>query len=264
MLFTWLMLGGFIFLFAPSGVTSKLQLAYARVFRWPLARGRGLTIAARPTPLDGSVNAADYRRLAAEHRKLRNDYDNLKAELREAQRHRDQVAGLKQSLGWPEMKLHLAHVITDHGQADGGLIIGRGPEDRVAVGQFVISLADYAIIGQVSDVFAKTAKVKLITDPTAKLEVSIGDLQIRAVMEGRGGGIAKVPWVAVSKPVAVGHAVYVGKAPGRLDVPIIAGRVTKCERDAEDPLFWDVTVRPVWDPASLTEVAVIVPPEPQP
>jgi cell shape-determining protein MreC len=256
------MLGGFIFLFAPSGVTGKLQLAYARVFRWPLARGRGLTIAAQATPLDGSVSTADYRRLTTEHRKLRNDYDNLKAELREAQRHLDQVAGLQQSVGWPQMKLHLAHVITGHGQADGGLIIGRGPEDRVAVGQFAVSLEDRAIIGQVSDVFAETAKVKLITDPTAKLQVTIGDLQIRAVLEGRGGGIAKVPWVAVSKPVAVGHAVYVSKAPGRLDVPIIAGRVTECERDAQDPLFWDITVRPVWDPTSLTEVAVIVPPEP--
>jgi cell shape-determining protein MreC len=255
------MLAGFIFLFAPSGLTGKLQLAYARLFRWPLSRGRGITVAARSTRMDEQVNAVSYRRLVAEHRKLKNDYDNLRAELREAERQRDEATALKQSLGWPEMRLHLAHVITGHGPTDGGLIIGRGPKDRVAVGQFVISLADRAVIGQISHVFAETAKVKLITDPTSKLQVSLGEHQVRAVMEGRGGGIAKIPWVAAAKPVATDYAVYVSTVPGQLDVPIIAGRVTKCERDTEDPLFLDITVQPVWDPATLTEVAVIVPPE---
>jgi hypothetical protein len=51
---------------------------------------------------------------------------------------------------------------------------------------------------------------------------------------------------------------YVQKRPGFLGTPVIVGMVTECESSKEDPLLWDITVKPACDISDLTEVAVIV------
>jgi len=47
-----------------------------------------------------------------------------------------------------------------------------------------------------------------------------------------------------------------------LGSPVIAGRVSRCVRSQDDPMFWDITVEPVCDVAGLREVAVVVVPVP--
>ena len=47
MLFTWFTLTGLIFLFAPQNLTSKFQLAFVHVFRWPLSVGGNLALTAQ-------------------------------------------------------------------------------------------------------------------------------------------------------------------------------------------------------------------------
>ena len=47
MLFTWFMLTGLIFLFTPQTLTSKFQLAFVHVFRWPLSIGADLALTAQ-------------------------------------------------------------------------------------------------------------------------------------------------------------------------------------------------------------------------
>ncbi len=62
MLFTWFMLTGFIFLFAPQSVTSKFQLAFVHVFRWPLSVGGNLVMTAQTQqPLTGALSRSETR-----------------------------------------------------------------------------------------------------------------------------------------------------------------------------------------------------------
>jgi hypothetical protein len=250
MVFAYFMLGGLIFLFTPARVTSRLQLAYANVFRVPLSAGRSVTLASTPPETDADVRAKDTDQ-------LRNHIANLQATLREVRAENTRLRGLRESLKSDRTVLLPAR-ITMVNPAQTELIISRGQGDDVVVGQFVVALSDYSLIGQVSHVLPHTAMVSLISNPVSKIPVEIGLSGIQGVMEGRGGGIAKIPLVSTRRAVAPQDPVYV-RRQAHLDVPVIAGRVAECSKDADNPLLWDITVRATCDIATLEDVAVIVP-----
>ncbi len=259
MLFTWGMLIGLSFLFlVPKDWTGQLQLTYARVFRWPLAAGRGLTLASRPaTPPAPNVGRNDYEELRAAHRQTANELANLRAQLQEAQKTIERLTKLRGRPGWEDMPLCPADIIAPADQAQNELIINRGHEDNVAVGQFVMSPADHCIVGTISDVSPKWAKVRLISDPASRIAVSIADLGIPGLMEGRGNNTARIPLIPTKHKIKKGDPVYARKRSG-LDVPVIAARVTECRPDAENPLVWSIKVQPVCDVADLREIAVVI------
>ncbi len=251
MLFAYFMLGGLIFLFTPARVTSRLQLAYANAFRVPLSAGRTMTLASRtPAATDVGVQTDDTDR-------LKNDIANLRAILREARAEITQLRRLRASQKWDRVGL-LPADITMVNPAQTELVIGRGQEDGVRVGQFVAALSDDSLVGQVSHILPHTAMVRLISDPASKIPVEIGLSGIQGLMEGRGGGIARIPLVSTKRAVAVQDPVYIRKQ-AHLDVPVIAGRVAACNTDPDNPLLWDITVRATCDIATLRDVAVIVP-----
>ena len=60
----------------------------------------------------------------------------------------------------------------------------------------------------VAGVYAKGAKVRLITDPKCGISVSIGKLNVPKVMEGRGNGTARIPLVDRKYAIQTGDVVY--------------------------------------------------------
>lgn len=259
MLFTWGMLAGLIFLFlVPKDLTGQLQLAYARAFRWPLAAGRGLTLASRTaTPPVQDISRKDHKALLTAYGQTRNELANLQAQLQEAHRTIEGLTKLRDRPGWENVPLRPATIIAPADQAHNELIINRGQQDDVAVGQFVISPDDHAITGTISDVSPKGAKVRLITDPASKIAVTIADLNVSGLMEGRGNNTARIPLISTKHKVKKGDPVYARKQPG-LDTPVITARVTECKPDADSPLLWDIKVQPVCDVANLSEIAVVI------
>lgn len=278
-LFTWGMVIGLAFLFVvPQKASDRMQLSYARVFRWPLSAGHGLTLAARATALPREAEPSqESQRIIA----------NLEAKLQEATRQNAELTRLHAAPGWENIPLLLAQVFGPADQERNELIIGRGTTDGLAVGQFVMSpgspgVADQSVIGTISGVDAKTARVRLITAPydpkgskdskaarnakTARdaktpddprIAVSIGNGGVPSLLEGRGDGTARIPFVDRKHTINKGDPVYAQKSPG-LDVPTITGKVKDCQPDRDNPLFWEITVEPVCDIAGLREVAVVV------
>jgi len=245
MLFTWLMLGGFIFLFAPQNLTSKFQFAFAHVFRWPLSIGRTITLSARTQPqLMDVVSRRKYDQ-------LQNYLANLTEELNQERQKVEELSRLRNRRPLEGAGLMLAEVITASTE---GLIINRGQNDGLQKGQFV--LGDNSIIGTISDVSPRTAKVELITETTSNIAVEIGGL--KTVIQGDGKDSVKVQLVSIKHKVKIGDNVYACKKPGLLDAPMIIGAVAQCKRDDENPLLWDITVKPACDIQKLTEVAVII------
>jgi len=258
-LFTGGMLAGMIFLFlAPKDLTGRLQLAYAQTFRWPLAAGRGLMLAARTTPQVKNVSADEYQALLQTHRQLENNLANVQARLEEANRRISQLAKLRTTPAWERMGFQPAGVVAAADQAANELIINRGRDADVAVGQYVMSMEDQCIIGTVSDVSPRGAKVKLITDPTSRIPVGVAGQAVRGLMVGRGDNTARIAQIPDSEGIRPGDRVYAGKIAGLLDVPIVAAEVVQSRRDRDNPVVWEITVRPVCDIAGLTDVAVIV------
>lgn len=258
MLFTWGMLAGLIFLFAvPQEASSRLQLTYARVFRWPLATGRGITLAARPVSQPQELDNKEYQ-------ELQNKVANLQAALQEAHRRNELLAKLREKPGWENVPVQLAPVLVAPDQARNELIISRGKEHGLAVGQFVMSLNaqggvddSVSVIGTICAVDATTAKVRLLTDKNSHVAAGIATLNMRCFLDGQGDRTARIPQISKDHKILKGDPVYAQKQPG-LDVPTIAARVARCRIDRDNPLFWDIAVEPVCDVAALSDVAVVI------
>jgi len=251
MLFTWFLLTGFILLLAPESFTSRFHFTFARIFHRPLSIGRNVPLSVRtqlPLQQEASRKEAQYQ----------NYITNIEEELRQKQLAVESLSGLRSRLhGLEGAKLVLADIIT--GSVEGRrreLIINRGQDDQLAKGQFV--LGDNSIIGTISEVGPRTARVRMLTDAGCATPVRIQGLDVDMLLTGGGNDTARIKLVPVKHKVKTGDIVLAAKRPGFLDSPMIAGRVDECKADDKNPAVWDITVKPVCDLANLNGVAVIV------
>lgn len=248
-LFTWFMLAGFIFLFAPQKLTNKFQFAFARIFRWPLSIGRSISLSAhRQQSLADVISRSKYN-------KLRNHLANVTQWLHQERQKVEKLSGLRDRSVWKGVNFVSADIITFSDRSN-KLIINRGENDGLSKGQFV--LGDYSIIGTISDVDPRTAQVKLVTDPGSKIAIRIAELNVGTIMQGNGNNSAKVKLLSRKHKIKIGDLVYARKKPGFLDTSMIVGTAAQCKEDNENPLLWDITVKPACDIEKLNSVAVVV------
>jgi rod shape-determining protein MreC len=250
-LFTWFLLAGFVFLLAPPSITSTFQFGFARIFRWPLSFSRTVSLLARSPELPSeAVNRREQQYL--------NYIANLLQQLDQAHRRVEDLAGIRNRLPLEGADLMGSDVVTSTiKDSFCELIINRGREDGVAVGQFV--LGDNSIVGTICDVSARQGRVRLFTDPDSALEVEIIGSDVYRVLTGAGKDTAKISMVPADEyAVKVGDWVFVRKTPGFLDSAMIVGIVDQCIRDTDSPLLWDITVKPACDLEKLNTVAVII------
>ncbi len=250
-LIAWFTLGSFILLFAPQKLTNKFQFAFARVFHGPLNVSRSVSLSARAQqPLPDSISRREYNR-------LQNYLANIMEELTEERQKVKKLSGIHDRRPLEGANLVFADVITSsiNGSRD-ELIINRGEYDGLKKELFV--LGDNSIIGTISDLSPRTAKVKLITDPTSKIPVKIAGVDTDRMMQGAGGNFAKILMLSIRHKVRVGDIVSARKKPGFLGAPMIVGTVAQCKKDDENPLLWDIRVTPACDVEKLSDVAVII------
>jgi len=255
-LFISLFLTGLIFLFAPQKITSKFQFAYVRVFCWPLSIGRDISLSAYGfmTSAEGSTEDVVSRK---RYDKLHNRLANVTEWLKQERQKVEALSGLRNRTVWQGVKFVLADIITS--TIDGlhsELIINRGSEDGLAIGQYV--LANESVIGTICKADNRTARVRLITDPASQIAVKIEGLNKDRILQGTGNDSAKVKLLPTKYRVEVDEVVYAQKKPGFLSTPVIIGTVAQCESNKDNPLLWDITVKPACEIENLTEVSVIV------
>jgi rod shape-determining protein MreC len=255
-LFISLMLTGLIFLFAPQRLTSKFQFAFVRIFCWPLSVSRDISLSA--SGLMASAEGAPANVVSRErYDKLHNRLANVTEWLKQERQKVETLSGLRDRPVWKGVNFVLADIITSTiDKLHSELIINRGQEDGLAVDQFV--MANDNIIGTICKVDNRTARVRLITDPASKIAVKIEGLSKDRILQGAGGDSAKVKLLPTKYRVEIDEVVYAQKRPGFLSTPVIVGTVGQCESNKDNPLLWDITVKPSCDIANLTEVAVIV------
>ncbi len=250
MLFTWLMLAGLIILLTPQTLTGKFQLTFAHIFSWPLSMGRNISLSASmQQPLTDVVNRTEYN-------KLRNHLANTTQWLDQERQKVEKLSGLRERSVWQGVNFVLADVIVNQDKLENKLIINRGKNDGLAKGQFV--LGDYSIIGVISDVEPRTAKVNLITDPASKIPVRVAQTNAGTIMQGTGNSLARISLLPAKYKIKVEDVVFAQERPGVLDTPIIVGTVAQCKIDQKNPLLWDITVRPACDIEKLKKVDVVI------
>jgi len=250
MLLTWFILTGFIFLFTPPKLTNKFHFTFARLFRWPLSIGRSISLS---TGTQQQLTDVVSRR---KYNELRNHLANVAQWLHQERQKVEELSGLRDRSVWKGVDFVLADVITFYDRTSNRLIINRGENDGLAKGQFV--LGNHSIIGTISDVDSRTAQVKLVTEPGSKIAIKIAELNVGAIMQGNGDNSAKVRLLSRKHKIKIGDIVCARKKPGFLDTPMIVGTVAQCKENNENPLLWDIMVKPACDIEKLNSVVVIV------
>jgi cell shape-determining protein MreC len=250
MLFTWFMLAGFILLFTPQNLTGNFQLAFTRIFRWPLSIGGNIALTARAQqPLQDAWKRRESQ--------LENHIANLEETLLQQRREFQKQYGLYNDYVWEGADFASADIITR--SIDGSrneLTIDCRKDVTLAKDQFV--LGDNCIIGTISDASSGTASVKLFTDPTSSMPVRIAGLP--TIMRGSGNSLARIEMVSdkVKRRAEVEEKVFALKKPRFLDASMIIGKVVKCERNDKNALLWDIMVEPACDMEKLENVSVII------
>ncbi|MFA5422738.1 MAG: rod shape-determining protein MreC [Phycisphaerae bacterium] len=249
MLLVWLTLAGGILLLTPQRITSKFQGAFTHTFRFPLKLGRSITLSAR---MPDSNDYSHYRTVE----QYENHIANLAAELEQKNKQIETLAGIRyRHSELSGASLVMADIITANlAGARNELLINRGQEDGLEVNQFV--LAENCIIGTVTYVWDRQARISLITDSSSRLAVKINGMEKPVWMFGTGDGQSVIRWAKLES--AAGQNVMVQPSPGFLDSPMVAGRVAQAERNEQNALLWDITVTPACDIQMLPSVMVIV------
>jgi rod shape-determining protein MreC len=250
MLFIWCMLAGFIVLLSPQNLTNKFQFAFTYIFRWPLTIGRNI-----------SLSAATRQPLRDKDMVTREEYEKALNYLANVTRQRDdayeeivKLTKIRNLPAWERAGFVQADVITvSIDNLRGELIINRGKEDQLEKDQFV--LADNSIIGIVSQVSTRTARIRLFTDPGSNTTVRVGNSDKNRLMKGCGNNQARVKML--KSEIKIGTEIMASKIPGFLDTPTIIGKVVRCEHN-DQPLLWDITVEPVCDIQKIESIHVIV------
>ena len=248
MLFIWCLLAGFIVLLSPQNLTNKFQFAFTYVFRWPLTIGRNISLSAvkqQPLRDKDMVTREEYERAL-------NYLANVTQQRDDAYEEIDKLRKIRENRAWERAGFVQADVITvSVDNLRGELIINRGKEDRLEKNLFV--LADNSIIGTVSQVAARTARVRLFTDPGSNIAVKIDGTN--KLMKGCGNNQASVKML--KQEVKIGTEIMASKRPGFLDTPTIIGKVVECKHN-DQPLLWDITVEPVCNIQKIESIHVIV------
>jgi len=244
-----LLVGGIIFI-APLSWTREFQSTFDNIFSWPL---RFTTAVSLSTRAQKALPDVVSRR---EHNRLQNHLANVMQQLYQEHKKVEKLSGLRSRFPLEGADLVVADVIRASTGGQSEIIINRGKNDNddLAKGQFV--LGDNSIIGTISDVSSRTARVRLFTDSASKIAVKIGKLNIDRIMQGGGSNSATVRMI--KHKVKTGDEVFARKKPGLLDTPMIIGKVAGCQRNKESPLLWDITVEPACNIEALNDVAVII------
>jgi rod shape-determining protein MreC len=251
MLFVWFTLAALILLLTPQKITGRLQFAFVRFFHWPLRISRTLSLSAQTQKNRRQIKETE------DYNDLKIHIKNLEAQLEQARQNIKQLTKYRHRLPLEGAGIPLAGIISlsiDH--ANGKMIINRGTDDGINTGQFVI--ANNSIIGHVTEVASRIAKVTLTTDPAFEKPIIISDLNVKTTkLIGKGNNRAKIKQLGTEYKIKKGDFI-VAQLP-ELDIPMVIGKIKEFQIDRQEPLFWDVTVEPACSIEHLQSVNVIIP-----
>jgi len=249
---------GLLLLLLPQSFTSGMNFLFARVFSPVLSAGRVSQKVYRP----GS-STEDYIP-RAEYEELWKAYENLHADLMTLHSDYEKLARFRKGLPKPGPGLVLARVINvSISPFEHKLFIDKGSSDGIQPGEYVTCENRGSVIGTVSELSDSTATVRLLTDPKHKMEVGIWRegkkaFIVKGQMEGNGKELARITLISRDHDIRVGDTVYASSVPPRLETPRVIGEIFQVRPDDNEPLVWDIAVKPINDLVVLTDVAVII------
>ena len=205
------------------GTLLAISLALMAISSNPLVRElqNGIAFAFKPVQLaiDGvasevssiATTIAEIDQLRQENATLRSENDLLDAESRSAaelRRQNEELTALLQLRNGLDYETRAATVIArESSEARRSLVIDRGSDDGLAVGQVVIG-AGGSLVGRVTEVGTAIAHVVLISDPTSTVTGQLLSSSATGRVVGQLGGALVMTDVDSAADVAIGEEVF--------------------------------------------------------
>lgn len=134
------------------------------------------------------------------------------------------------------------------------ILIDLGSKDGLEPGMAVVT--ERGLVGRISDVFAGTSRVLLITDSNSSVNSMLQNTRMRGILHGRAGLPALLDYLPPDEPVLVGDIVITSGEGGILPAGIPIGQVTEVEQNDVE-MFQRAIVRTTVDFNSLETVLVV-------
>lgn len=134
------------------------------------------------------------------------------------------------------------------------IIINRGSSDGILRGMPVVT--DQGLVGRVDAVIADAARIQLITDPGAVINVHLQNSDIEAVLNGSITSDLTLSFIPQDVTIVEGDLALTSGLGGGFPTDLPIGQVTNI-RKREADLFQQASIQPVVDFSRLTIVLII-------
>ncbi|MCU0485339.1 MAG: rod shape-determining protein MreC [Anaerolineales bacterium] len=134
------------------------------------------------------------------------------------------------------------------------ILINRGSDDGLRRGMPVVT--NQGLVGQVAAVNSSAARVQLITDPAASVNVYLQRADAEAVVQGQLTGEITLEMVPQSAALEAGDLIVTSGLGGNYPANLVIGQVTSV-RQRDSDLFQSAAVQPAVNFAELEIVLVI-------
>ena len=251
-MFVGLILLAVVFFIIPARYTTKINYFFVKVTS-PVLNLFGK-----------SVRLGEDTVSREEYQKVFTGYAIAKAQLLRLQADNEKLSGIRQSLPDTGGRVVMAKVVrTSLGGVRNELVIGKGSKDHIRAGQYVVSSGQCTVIGTVSDVAERMARVRLITDPGHHILVNIfhreSEGYIAGQLRGKSRNLAGIPFLTRKDyDISMGDIVYASQREGFLGLELLIGVVTEVKPDDSEPLLWDISVSPIMDFSRLKDVGIVI------
>lgn len=240
--------------------TNIVRDVSGRLFSWVESP---LTVVADETTEQGEIVFASRKELIAELQERETQVLELAqtaAQWSQAVHERDEALAL---LGYTEQvtePILAARVRVRAAETDSdSVIIDKGAVDGVAAQQAVVT-QDGVLYGLVAEVFANTARVVRVTDPSVVVGGGLLDVKSTVgVVEGGHGPVVRMAFVAQDTDVEVNDVIVTSGVDPQIPAGIVIGLVNVIEADPNAP-FLTLFVEPLAQLQRARVVGVVLSP----
>ena len=135
------------------------------------------------------------------------------------------------------------------------VIIDQGSDDGIRYGMPVVT--QQGLVGRVDAVTSSAARVQLITDPGAVVNVKIQNINENAQITGSVTGDVSLEMISQNVQIDSGAILLTSGLGGNFPTDILVGQVTNVEK-TENELFQSASVQPAVDFNGIRAVLVII------
>jgi rod shape-determining protein MreC len=201
----------------------------------------------------------DVTILQQENSQLKNEISQLQSEILILKQQVSETDILYALLDFartrPENKYIAASVIgRDPSPFLNYVIIDHGSDDGIFRGMPVVT--QQGLVGRVDAVTASAARVQLITDPNASVNVHLQNAKIDAQVNGSISGDLTLEMVNLDANLQEGDLVLTSGLGGSYPADILIGQVLSTSKQ-ENSLFQQASIQPVVDFSNLRAVLII-------